>query len=362
MKLDTLPPGLHTLADHEAHARTRLDAAAWAYFNGGSADEVTLRENQAAWSRLSLSPRVLRPLQGLDTSVNLLGRALEHPVLVAPMAFQQLAHPAGELATARAAVAQGAGFVLSAQASVPLEDAARASGPARERGALWFQLYFQRERAQTRDLVRRAEAAGYEALVVTVDLPVQAPRDAQWRAGTRLPAGAAVNLPAPIACPSLAEVLRTAPTWDDIAWLRACTHLPLLLKGITHPGDAREAVRQGVAALIVSNHGGRALDTVPATASLLPRIGQSVGGALPLLVDGGIRRGTDVLKALALGAQAVLVGRPVAWGLANAGAVGVAHVLRLLRDELEVAMALCGCTRLDGNLAELLANATDSHL
>ncbi len=362
MRLEKLPDGLFTLADHEALARARMDPAAWAYFSGGSAGEVTLRANLAAWSREGLLPRVLRPLRGLDTAVTLMGRTLAHPILVAPMAFQQLAHPDGEYASAQAAAAQGAGFVLSAQASIRLEDAARASGPASQRGPLWFQLYLQGDRSASLDLVQRAEAAGYEALVVTVDLPVQAPRDAQWRAGFRLPAGAAVNLPPAPLGQSLAEVLARAPGWDDIGWLQQATRLPLILKGVMHPDDAREAVRQGVAALIVSNHGGRALDTAPATATVLPRIAQAVQGAVPLLVDGGIRRGTDVLKALALGAQAVLVGRPVAWGLAHSGALGVAHVLRLLRDELEIAMALCGLTRLDGDLKEILANASDSHL
>lgn len=366
MRLDPLPPGLHSLADHEAHARSVLDAATWAYFNGGSADEVTLRANAAAWSRLALRPRVLRPLAGLTPQVTLLGRTLPHPLLVAPVAFQRLAHPDGERATAQAAAAQGAGFVLSTQASTPLEDVAADVLNDPGRGPLWFQLYFQRERAATLDLVRRAAAAGFEALVLTVDAPVQAPRDTQLRAGFRVPAGLAVNLP--LAAPgesaaALADLLRTAPTWDDVAWLRAHTRLPLLLKGVVHPEDAREALRQGVDALIVSNHGGRALDTVPASAELLPALARAVEGRLPLLADGGIRRGTDVLKAIALGARAVLVGRPVIWGLANAGAVGVAHVLRLLRDELEIAMALCGCVRLDPEiLNNVIANATDSHL
>ncbi|MFD0666194.1 alpha-hydroxy acid oxidase [Ramlibacter sp. MAHUQ-53] len=354
MRLSPLPPGLNTLADHEAHARGVLDAAAWAYFNGGSADEVTLAENLQAWRALRLLPRALRPLAGLTPATTLLGRALAHPVLVAPLALQRLAHPDGELATAQAAAAQGAGLVVSTQASLRLEDVAAAVRGDADRGPLWFQLYVQADRGLTLDLVRRAEAAGYEALVVTVDAPVQAPRDAQWRAGFKVPPGLAVNLPATPAATDLADLLRQAPTWDDIAWLRAQTRLPVVLKGLVHPDDAREALRHGVDALIVSNHGGRALDTVPATARLLPALAEAAGGALPLLVDGGIRRGTDVLKALALGARAVLVGRPVAWGLANAGALGVAHVLRLLRDEFEVAMALCGCERTDQITPDLL--------
>lgn len=362
MRLDPLPPGLYSLADHEAHARRTMDAATWAYFQSGSADEVTLRANAAAWSRLSLLPRVLRPLRDVSTRVSLLGRTLAHPILVAPVAFQQLVHPDGEVATVQAAAAQGAGFVLSSQSSLSLESVATHVVAEADRGPLWFQLYFQRDRAATLALVRRAEAAGFEALVVTVDVPVQAPRDAQLRAGFRLPPGAAANVPALPADLTLGDLLRSAPTWDDIDWLRETTRLPLILKGVVHPEDARQAARLGVSALVVSNHGGRALDTVPATATLLPTLAEATAGDLHLLVDGGIRRGTDVLKALALGAQAVLVGRPVIWGLANAGAVGVAHVLRLLRDELEIAMALCGCEQLAGPMPEILANDIDSHL
>ncbi|HSV45823.1 MAG TPA: alpha-hydroxy acid oxidase [Ramlibacter sp.] len=350
--LQSLPAGVVSLGDHEAHARTVLDANAWAYFSGGAADGITLRANRSAWDCLGLLPRVLQSLHGAHTGVELLGRPLVHPILLAPVAYQRLAHPDGEVASALAAAAQGAGYVLSTQASVRLETVAQAIAGDAGRGPLWFQLYAQPDRGVTRELVQRAEQAGYEALVLTVDAPVSGARDAERRAGFRLPPGvAAVNLPAPAAGPQAAAGLAgglaaQAATWADVEWLLGVTHLPVLLKGILHPEDARLAARAQVAGLIVSNHGGRTLDTAPATAAMLPRIADSVAGALPLLVDGGIRRGTDVLKALALGAQAVLVGRPVAWGLANAGAVGVAHVLRLLRDELEIAMALCGVASL----------------
>ena len=354
----TLPEGLVNLADHEAFARTVLPPQANAYFNGGAADELTLRENVQAWQRMALLPRVLQPLVGGHTRVELLGRTLAHPILVAPMAYQRLAHPHGEMATALATAVLGAGLVLSTQASTPLEDVARLVLAEHARGPLWFQLYLQADRGFTRELVQRAEVAGYEALVLTVDAPVNGARDRERRAGFTLPPGiSAVNLqglrePNPVALrPGQSalfdDLLTHAPTWDDVAWLRSITRLPVLLKGITHPADARLAVGAGAAGLIVSNHGGRTLDTMPATATLLPALAQVVGGAVPLLVDGGIRRGTDVLKAIALGASAVLVGRPVVHGLANAGATGVAHVIRLLRDELEIAMALCGCTRLD---------------
>ena len=353
----TIPPGLVTLADHEQHARTQLDDNAWAYFSGGAADEISLRANRSAWDALPLWPRVLRPLAGGHTRVPLLGRTLAHPILLAPVAFQRLAHPDGELAMAYAAAALGAGVVLSTQASVSLESVAQAVLPDPGRGPLWFQLYLQPDRGFTQALVQRAEAAGYEALVLTVDAPTSGVRDRERRAGFRLPPGVGpvnlAGLQAP-ASPPLSPgqsalfdgLLHHAPTWDDIAWLQSITRLPVLLKGVLHPADARQAVSVGAAGLIVSNHGGRTLDTAPATVTALPRVVQAAGGAVPVLVDGGIRRGTDVLKAMALGASAVLVGRPAVWGLANAGAAGVAHVLRLLRDELEVAMALTGCATL----------------
>ena len=353
----TIPPGLVTLADHEQHARTQLDDNAWAYFSGGAADEISLRANRTAWDALPLWPRVLRPLAGGHTRVPLLGRTLAHPILLAPVAFQRMAHPDGELAMAYAAAALGAGVVLSTQASVSVESVAQAVLPDPGRGPLWFQRYLQPDRGFTQALVQRAEAAGYEALVLTVDAPTSGVRDRERRAGFRLPSGvgpvnlAGLQTPAsPPLSPGQSALfdglLHHAPTWDDIAWLQSITRLPVLLKGVLHPADARQAVSVGAAGLIVSNHGGRTLDTAPATATALPRVVQAVGGAVPVLADGGIRRGTDVLKAMALGASAVLVGRPAVWGLANAGAAGVAHVLRLLRDELEVAMALTGCATL----------------
>jgi len=358
-----LPQGLVSLLDHEQHAKTLLPEAVWAYFNGGAADETTLRANALAWPTLELLPRVLRPLAGGHTRVRLLGRTLAHPILVAPMAHQGLAHPHGEHATALGAAALGAGLVVSTQASTRLEDVADTYLPDADRGALWFQLYMQPDRGLTRALVQRAEAAGYEALVLTVDAPVQGVRDRERRAGFVLPAQvSAANLAGmPVPNQALLQpgqsalfdgLLAHAPTWDDVAWLRSITHLPVLLKGIAHPADAVEAVRCGAAGVIVSNHGGRTLDTVPATARLLPQVVRAVQGDVPVLVDGGIRRGTDVLKAMALGASAVLVGRPILHGLTNAGATGVAHVIRLLRDELEMAMALTGCRTLaDAHLA-----------
>ncbi|MBK1685853.1 alpha-hydroxy acid oxidase [Rhodoferax fermentans] len=352
-----LPAGVVSLADHEALARSRLDANAWAYFSGGAADELSLQANVVAWQQQLLQPRVLRDLSGAHTRVALLGRTLAHPIFLAPVAYQRMAHPDGEVATACAASAQQAGLVLSTQASIRLETVAQAVGSDPERGPLWFQLYLTPDRAFNRELVQRAERAGYEALVVTVDAPVNGARDRERHVGFRLPPGvSAVNLVGLPPVPPSTQVpgqsalcgglLQVATSWADIEWLLSQTKLPVLLKGVMHPDDARQAVQLGVAGLVVSNHGGRTLDTAPTTAAVLPRIRQVLGADVPLLVDGGIRRGTDVLKAVALGANAVLIGRPYIYGLANAGALGVAHVLRLLRDELEMAMALCGCPRL----------------
>ncbi len=356
-QLTPVPAGVVSVADHERHAQGLLDANAWAYFSGGAADEITLRANRNAWDSVQLLPRVLRAVAGGHTRTQLLGQTLEHPLLLAPVAYQCMAHADGELATAHAAAALGAGMVLSTQASVALETVAEVMLSEPTRGPLWFQLYLQHDRGFTRELVARAEHAGYEALVLTVDAPTHGARDRERRAGFRLPAGvSAVNLAGLPRSPALTlaahqsalfdGLLHQAPTWDDLSWLQSVTQLPIVLKGVLHPDDAMQALQHGISAIVVSNHGGRTLDTSPPTAAVLPRMVDALQGAMPLLVDGGIRRGTDVLKAIALGASAVMVGRPYVYGLANAGTLGVAHVIRLLRDELEIAMALCGCATL----------------
>ena len=350
-KLAQIPADVVGVADYAALARDRVDAAAWAYFEGGAGDELTLADNRAAFDRLRLRNRVLRDVAGGDTRLELLGQRFDHPILLAPVAFQALAHPLGELATARAAAAMRAGLVVSTQASQPLEDIAAAA----EGAPLWFQLYLQHDRDFTAALVRRVEAAGYRALVLTVDAPVAMPRPREQRAGFALPADIeAANLRglAPLAVPPAqaggagllaSPLLAHAPRWEDLAWLRERTRLPILLKGVVCPDDARRAVDAGMAGVIVSNHGGRVLDGLPATVDALPGVVAAVRDRVPVLMDGGIRRGTDVLRALALGARAVLVGRPYLYGLAAAGPAGVAHVLHLLRTELEAAMALTGC-------------------
>jgi 4-hydroxymandelate oxidase len=332
------------LADHEALARERLTPEADAYFNGGAADEYTLQANRQAWTRLNLWPRVLRSSSLPDLRTELLGRRWPTPLLVAPMAQQAWLHPDGERATALAAAAWGAGMVLSMQSNTSMEQIGRDVAQEKERGPLWFQLYHLGDRGWTLALAQRAAAAGFDALVLTVDAPIQGVRDRERRAAVRVP----THLTQPHMPPTapqgrdLQTLLQQSATWDDVQWLQAHSPLPLLLKGILHPADARLADDMGVAGVIVSNHGGRVLDTTPATAEVLPLIASVVGGRMALLVDGGLRRGTDVFKAMALGADAVLLGRPVAHGLAHAGAQGVAHVLRLLLDELMATMALCG--------------------
>lgn len=335
-----------TLAQHAAAAQQALPASAWAYFQGGAADEHTLQANTAAWSEWQLLPRVLQPLTLPDTAVTLCGRRWPTPLLVAPMACQKLAHPDGECATALAAAALGCGMVLSTQSTTPLQDVGRHFLPDPDRGPLWFQLYHRGDRAWLLEQAQQAQAVGYEALVLTVDAPIQGVRDRERTAGFHLPPHMTQPHWLAGAAQSLAELVQQAPTWDDVAWLQSHSPLPLLLKGINHPLDAEHACQLQVAGVIVSNHGGRTLDTLPPTAHTLPNVVQAIQGRCHVLVDGGLRRGTDILKALALGAEAVLLGRPVIHGLGHSGAQGVAQVLRLLLDEFQAAMVLCGVTRI----------------
>ncbi|MFY7837378.1 MAG: alpha-hydroxy acid oxidase [Novosphingobium sp.] len=350
-QLTQIPPQIAALGDYEGYARERVEPGAWAYINGGAGDEWTLRENVAAFTRLPLRTRVLRPMKGASTALTLFGCDMAAPILIAPMAFHGLVHPDGEAATALAAAATGTTLVVSTQAGQPIEHIASAAP-----GAPWFQLYIQPDGAFTESLVARAEAAGYRALVLTVDAPVNGVRNAEARAGFALPPHIhAVNLegmcslaPGPEGALLFGTpLLESVPDWQDISWLRSLTRLPILLKGIVDPEDARRALDCGVDGLIVSNHGGRTLDGVPAAIDLLPAIAGCVDRQVPVLIDGGVRRGTDVLRALALGASAVLVGRPILHALATAGALGVAHALRVLQAEFELAMALTGCRTLD---------------
>ncbi len=356
--LSAIPADLVSAADYQRHARQRLDENALAYLEGGAADELTCQANLQVWQDWALLPRMLRDLRGGHTRCRLLGQELQHPILLAPVAYQQLFHAEGELATAMAAGVMGGAAVLSSFASTPLEDVAAVA-----QGTLWFQLYWQGDGDRTLALAKRAAAAGYQALVLTVDAPVSGLRNREQRAGFQLPDGVrAVNVEEALRLPELQPgqsavfdgLLALAPRWEEVAWLCRHSPLPVLLKGILHPADARQAMQAGAAGVIASNHGGRVLDSQLPAVKMLPAIRQAVGPEALLLVDGGIRRGTDVLKAIALGADAVLIGRPYVHALATAGALGVAHLLKLLREELEVGMALCGCRELAELSPELL--------
>lgn len=347
--LTAIPRHIVAACDYALAAREHLDANAWAYLQGSAADELTAAANVDGFAKVQLLPRPLADVRGGHARCTLFGQTLSHPLLLAPVAYQKLFHAEGEQATALAARAMETPLLLSTLATTSLEEVAASAGLA------WFQLYWQGDRARTLALVRRAEVAGYRALVLTVDAPLAGIRNREQRAGFALPPGmAAVNVPEAVKMPALAPgasplfdgLMALAPRWEDVAWLLAETRLPLLLKGVLHPADARRAVDLGVHGLVVSNHGGRVLDTVPTALDALPAIRRVVGADLPLLLDGGIRRGSDVFKALALGANAVLIGRPYIQALAVAGALGVAHLIRILREELEATMALCGCPTL----------------
>ncbi|WP_223778148.1 aminotransferase class I/II-fold pyridoxal phosphate-dependent enzyme [Streptomyces sp. 135] len=340
---DPAAVGPHGLADYAARARPAFEPHVWDFLEGGAGDERTLAANLAAFDRVPLRPRVLAGRGTPDTKTEILGRGWAAPLAVAPMAYHTLAHPDGENATARGAGAAGVPLVVSTFASRTFEDIA-----AEARGPLWLQVYCFRDRAVTRRLVERAERAGFEALVLTVDTPRLGRRPRDVRNGFRLPEGIGpANLDgtgSDFASPSAHAATEFDPAldWSVISWLRSVSSLPVLVKGILAPDDARRALAAGVDGIVVSNHGGRQLDGAPATLDVLPEIAAAVAGACPLLVDGGVRRGTDVLAALALGADAVLIGRPVLHGLAVAGDRGVEDVLALVTEELTEAMALTG--------------------
>lgn len=317
-----------TVEDYEPIAAAKLPREVYDYYAGGAGSEWTLRENRAAFHRWVLRPRVLLGVAERDTSTEILGTPISFPVIAGPWAFQALAHPDGEVAVARAAAAAGTISVFSSTSSHAIEAVAAATA-----GRKWFQLYVHQDRGFTRDTLRRAHEAGFEAIVFTVDAPYLGKRERDRRNELHLQAEARGQ-----------ELdLDPAISWDDLAWIREDAPIPLLIKGILTAEDARIAVEHGVDGIVVSNHGGRQLDGSLAALDALVEVVEAVEGRCEVLMDGGIRRGTDVLKALALGARAVLVARPVAWGLAAAGEAGAAHVLQILREELDLAMALCGC-------------------
>jgi 4-hydroxymandelate oxidase len=365
---DRAPVNLH---EFEARAEHLLSAQAAAYYRSGADDERTLRDNCAAFTRRRLLPRMLVDVSSRSTATTVLGTPLRSPVMIAPTAMQRLAHGDGELATARAAAARGTIMTLSTVATCSIEQVAAARRAVQPDAVGWFQLYPQRDRGLTRTLVQRAEAAGYGAIVVTVDTPVFGHRESDAHIPLHLPTGVSLeNFAGLDGYDDVVEmsilqrfIARQDPSysWDDVAELCAQTRLPVVLKGILRGDDAVRAAESGARAIVVSNHGGRQLDRAVATIDALPGVAQAVGDSIEVLVDGGVRRGVDVLIALALGARAVMVGRPVLWGLAVDGEEGVRAVLDMLTAEFDRAMALCGCATVADITADRLAQAYGHH-
>ena len=353
------------VAGYEAVAEQRLPRSVFDYYAGGAEDEQTLRANRHAFTRYMLRPRVLVDVSRVDAGVRLFGSDAAFPVLIAPTAFQRLAHPDGELATARAAAAAGTICIASTLSTYPIEDIAAAAPAA----MLWFQLYVFRDRSITEELVRRAEAAGCRAICLTATVPVQGNRERDTLNRFQLPLGVEManfrgmrQASFPDARGSglrafIAAEFDPSLTWEAVSWLRSITALPIVLKGIMTPQDARLAHEHGADGVIVSNHGGRQLDGAEATLHALPRVAEAVADRMPILVDGGIRRGTDVVKALLLGARAVLIGRPVLWGLAADGQAGVEHVLDILREEVLRTLALLGAPAIEALQGDQITRA-----
>ena len=349
-KVHSEPP--LNVADYARLARAKMPSDCCDYYEGGALDEITLRENTAGWERLKLYYRVLAGVGERDLSTTVLGQPISMPIVVAPTAFHKLACSEGEAATARAAKAAGTLFILSSLSNTAMESVFAEAGSPR-----WFQLYIYKDRSITLDLVRRAEAAGAEAIVLTVDAPGLGTRERDARNRFRLPDGLAVENLTPLGKGEMPEVqgsglaayvrmnFKSDLGFDDLDWLCGATKLPVIVKGVCRGDDARRAAQHGAKAIVVSNHGGRQLDTAPATCEVLPHVVEAAGDVCEIYVDGGIRRGGDVLKGIALGARAVLVGRPVLWGLSVAGEEGATQVLEILRRELDEAMLLCGCAK-----------------
>lgn len=342
-------------------ARERLPHMVFEYIAGGAGEESTLRANRSDFERIRLRPRVLADVSHVDTSFTLFGETYPFPILLAPAAYQRMMHPEGELETARAAKASGAVFVVSTSSSTSVEDVASAGDVP-----WWFQLYASKDRGFTGELVRRAEAAGSKVLCFTVDAPIRGIRDRDVRASFRLPPGldrpnlrglsaaAAMGNPRPTGRNIYSPNLDPSLDWKDLEWLASFSRTPVLVKGVLTAQDSLRSLDCGAAGVIVSNHGARTVDTVPSAIEALAEIAPAVAGRAPLLLDSGIRRGSDVVKAIALGSSAVMMARPYLYALAVAGAAGVERVVEILRTELEMTMAICGRTSLTDIDSEIL--------
>ena len=350
------------IADYARAARAKLSQGVLDYYEGGALDEITLGENTAGWERLKLYYHVLAGVGDRDLTTTVLGQKISMPICVAPTAFHRLACAEGEIAAARAAKAAGTLFILSSLSNTAMEAVLPEAG-----SPSWFQLYIYRDREITRALVQRAEAAGAEAIVLTVDAPGLGTRERDMRNRFTLPDGLRVENLSPLGKGKMPDVsgsglaayvrdnFKSDLSFDDLDWLCASTKLPVVVKGVCRADDAKRIAEHGAKAIVVSNHGGRQLDTAPATCEVLPHVVDLVGERCEIYVDGGVRRGSDVLKAIALGARAVLVGRPVLWGLTVEGEQGALAVLNIFRRELDEAMLLCGCTTLADINRSLLA-------
>ncbi|MEE8490778.1 MAG: alpha-hydroxy acid oxidase [Acidimicrobiia bacterium] len=353
---------LVNLSDFEAAARDRLPSETFDYYFHGANDEVTLKDNRGAFNKIKLRFKVLAGLSDRDLSTSILGHDISMPVAAAPTAFHKLAHPEGELATVRGVGAAGTAMFLSTLSTVAMEEVVEAAT-----GPVFFQLYIYKDRGLTEELVARAADAGCAGIALTVDAPIFGKREPDIRNRFQLPPNVRVENAAPAGYGDFPErldgsglagyikdMMDPAISWSDLEWLVGASSLPVIVKGVVRGDDAVRCVDHGAAAIVVSNHGGRQLDTSPATIDALPEVVEALDGRIEVLLDGGIRRGTDIVKALARGARAVLVGRPILWGLAVNGADGVASALDLLRDELDTAMALCGCSSIAEVTGDLL--------
>ncbi|XP_028417849.1 hydroxyacid oxidase 1-like [Dendronephthya gigantea] len=354
------------ISDFENYARAFLPKNAWDYYSSGANEGITLRENRQAFERLKLRPRILKDVSNIDMSTTILGEKIDFPICVAATAMQKLAHPDGEIATARAVVQAGTCMMLSSWSTSRIEEVAEASSS----GLKWLQLYVYKDPSVTLDLIRRAESSGFKAIAVTVDTPLLGRRYGDARNKFSLPphltlanykqsyaTGVKSDKDSGLAT-FVNSLINSSLTWEFIPWLRSVTKLPIVLKGILTAEDARLAVQHGVDGILVSNHGARQLDGVPATIEALPEVVSAVDGKCEVYLDGGVRFGTDALKALALGARAVFVGRPILWGLSYQGEAGVSKLLQIFKDEFKLAMGLVGCDCVKDISRNLVAHQT----
>ena len=342
-KLTYIPNDLVSLKDYERYAKKIMDLNSLAYVCSGAGDEVTYRKNEESFQEIYLKANTLEDLSGANTKIELFGQTYENPIFLAPVAYQKLVDINGEIATAQASNAMNCCMCVSSFSSSTLEDISSVSS-----SPLWFQLYIQPEMSVNLELIKKAEKLGYKALVITIDAPISGLRNVEQRFGFSLPNDvSAVNINNPFQSnnqyENVFDIVKNLPTWKDIEFIKNSTNLPVILKGITSVSYAKKALEIGVDGIVVSNHGGRTLDTLAPSIKVLPKISKVINGKIPILFDGGIRRGTDIIKAIALGADAVMIGRPIMYGLATAGALGVAHTLKILKEELEIAMIFTGC-------------------